>query len=191
MQNRYYLNYCTYSYSMAFWDWERWEKEIDWMAMHGINMPLSITGMEVVWYNLLKRLGYTTEEVNEFLVNNVRNIVKGAAEAYETKYEIKIVGQATSLMTTPKGVELLKKTASLVEGYGKVRTFDRVGGSEDATVLFKRAVEHGADGAFFMCGVNNQGHHKPDFDLQDVETMPPAILFCQNLVKQTNGINKN
>ena len=67
MQNRYYLNYCTYSYSMAFWDWERWEKEIDWMAMHGINMPLSITGMEVVWYNLLKRLGYTTEEVNEFI----------------------------------------------------------------------------------------------------------------------------
>ena len=132
-----------------------------------------------------------TEEVNEFLVNNVRNIVKGAAEAYETKYEIKIVGHATSLMTTPKGVELLKKTASLVEGYGKVRTFDRVGGSEDATVLFKRAVEHGADGAFFMWGVNNQGHHKPDFDLQDVETMPPAILFCQNLVKQTNGINKN
>lgn len=37
------------------------------MAMHGINMPLSITGMEVVWYNLLKRLGYTTEEVNEFI----------------------------------------------------------------------------------------------------------------------------
>ena len=34
MKNRYYLNYCTYSYSMAFWDWERWEKEIDWMAMH-------------------------------------------------------------------------------------------------------------------------------------------------------------
>ena len=27
---RYDLNYCTYSYSMAFWDWERWEKEIDW-----------------------------------------------------------------------------------------------------------------------------------------------------------------
>lgn len=67
MKNRYYLNYCTYSYSMAFWDWERWEKEIDWMAMHGINMPLSITGMEVVWYNLLKRIGYTTEEINEFI----------------------------------------------------------------------------------------------------------------------------
>lgn len=64
---RYYLNYCTFSYSMAFWDWERWEKEIDWMAMHGINLSLSITGNEVVWYNLQKRLGYTTGEINEFI----------------------------------------------------------------------------------------------------------------------------
>ncbi|MDR2948815.1 MAG: alpha-N-acetylglucosaminidase [Prevotella sp.] len=64
---RYYLNYCTFSYSMAFWDWERWEKEIDWMAMHGINLSLSITGNEVVWYNLLKRLGYTTDEINGFV----------------------------------------------------------------------------------------------------------------------------
>lgn len=64
---RYYLNYCTFSYSMAFWNWERWEKEIDWMALHGINMSLSITGNEVVWYNLLKRIGYTTNEVNDFI----------------------------------------------------------------------------------------------------------------------------
>lgn len=32
------------SYSMAFWDWERWEQEIDWMALQGINMPLAFTG---------------------------------------------------------------------------------------------------------------------------------------------------
>ncbi|MBR6286979.1 MAG: alpha-N-acetylglucosaminidase N-terminal domain-containing protein, partial [Bacteroidaceae bacterium] len=30
---RYDFNYCTFSYSMAFWNWERWEKEIDWMAL--------------------------------------------------------------------------------------------------------------------------------------------------------------
>ncbi|MEG1574065.1 MAG: alpha-N-acetylglucosaminidase [Bacteroidales bacterium] len=64
---RYYLNYCTYSYSMAFWNWERWEKEIDWMALHGINTPLTITGMETVWYNVLKKSGYTQEEINNFI----------------------------------------------------------------------------------------------------------------------------
>ncbi|MDR2907573.1 MAG: alpha-N-acetylglucosaminidase [Bacteroidales bacterium] len=65
---RYYLNYCTYSYSMAFWDWERWQKEIDWMALHGVNMPLALIGTEVVWYNILtKHLGYTKDEANAFV----------------------------------------------------------------------------------------------------------------------------
>lgn len=67
MPLRYDLNYCTYSYSMAFWDWARWEREIDWMALHGINMPLAITGTECVWFNVLKRLGYSREEINEFI----------------------------------------------------------------------------------------------------------------------------
>lgn len=64
---RYDFNYCTYSYSMAFWDWERWEQEIDWMALHGVNLPLAITGMEVVWRNVLRQLGYNREETDRFI----------------------------------------------------------------------------------------------------------------------------
>ena len=64
---RYDFNYCTYSYTMAFWDWTRWEKEIDWMALHGINLPLAAVGQECVWRNMLLRLGYTQEEVNQFI----------------------------------------------------------------------------------------------------------------------------
>lgn len=64
---RYDFNYCTYSYSMAFWDWERWEKEIDWMALHGVNAPLALTGMEAVWYNVLDKLDYSKEEINDFI----------------------------------------------------------------------------------------------------------------------------
>lgn len=64
---RYDLNYCTFSYTMAFWDWDRWEKEIDWMALHGINLPLAMTGVESVWYNVLKKLGYNKEDINEFI----------------------------------------------------------------------------------------------------------------------------
>ena len=64
---RYDFNYCTFSYSMAFWDWERWQQEIDWMALHGVNMPLAIVGEECVWRNMLLRLGYTEEEVGRFI----------------------------------------------------------------------------------------------------------------------------
>ena len=64
---RYDFNYCTYSYTMAFWDWERWEQEIDWMALHGINLPLAAIGQECVWRNMLLKFGYSKEEVNEFI----------------------------------------------------------------------------------------------------------------------------
>lgn len=67
LKYRYDFNYCTYSYSMAFWDWERWEQELDWMALHGINMALALTGMEVVWHNVLQQLGYTAEEIGQFI----------------------------------------------------------------------------------------------------------------------------
>ena len=64
---RYDFNYCTFSYSMAFWDWKRWEQEIDWMALHGINLPLAMVGADVVWKNVLEELGYTREEINAFI----------------------------------------------------------------------------------------------------------------------------
>jgi len=63
---RYYLNYCTFNYSMSWWDWKRWEKEIDWMALHGINMPLAITGEEYIWDQVYRSYGFTDEDLEPF-----------------------------------------------------------------------------------------------------------------------------
>jgi alpha-N-acetylglucosaminidase len=65
---RYYLNYCTFSYSMSTWTWQRWQQEIDWMALHGINMPLQIVGLETVWHNMLRdEYGYSADEINNYV----------------------------------------------------------------------------------------------------------------------------
>jgi len=64
---RYAFNYCTFSYSMAFWDWQRWQQEIDWLCLHGVNMPLAIVGEECVWRNMLLKLGYSEEEIGQFI----------------------------------------------------------------------------------------------------------------------------
>jgi alpha-N-acetylglucosaminidase len=63
---RYYMNYCTFNYSMSWWDWKRWEKEIDWMALHGINMPLAITGEEYTWYTVYKSMGFSDNDLRNF-----------------------------------------------------------------------------------------------------------------------------
>lgn len=62
-----YMNYCTFNYSASWWDWPRWEREIDFMAMNGVNMPLAMVGIEGVWYNALLRMGLTDEETRGFL----------------------------------------------------------------------------------------------------------------------------
>lgn len=47
-----------FSDSYVWWDWERWEKEIDWMALHGINLPLAFTGQESIWRNVFRVSSY-------------------------------------------------------------------------------------------------------------------------------------
>lgn len=59
---RVYMNYCTVGYSMCWWNWERWEKELDFMAMNGINMPLAVIGSEAVWYETLLLYGFSENE---------------------------------------------------------------------------------------------------------------------------------
>ncbi len=65
---RYFFNVCTFSYTMAWWDWKDWERQIDWMAMNGINLPLSITGQEAVWYDVYRELGLSEKQIKDFLV---------------------------------------------------------------------------------------------------------------------------
>ena len=61
-----YYNVCTYGYTTAFWDWDRWERELDWMALHGINMPLAMEGQEAIWQRVWKSFGITQAELDRY-----------------------------------------------------------------------------------------------------------------------------
>lgn len=66
VENRFFLNYCTFGYTMPWWQWEDWERFIDWMALNGINMPLAITGQEAIWYEVWKEYGLTDEQIRSY-----------------------------------------------------------------------------------------------------------------------------
>ena len=63
----YYLNFCTFGYTTPWWDWTRWEEEIDWMALRGITTPLMLLGHEAVLHRVLTDEGLSEDEVGEFL----------------------------------------------------------------------------------------------------------------------------
>lgn len=65
---RLYYNACAFGYTTAFWDWPQWERELDWMALHGINLPLASVGAEAIWERVWKDLGLTQAELDDYFI---------------------------------------------------------------------------------------------------------------------------
>jgi len=55
---RYALNQNTDGYSSPYWDWPRWEREIDVLALSGINAMIVERGMDTVLYRTFSDFGY-------------------------------------------------------------------------------------------------------------------------------------
>lgn len=64
---RYAYNYCTFSYSMAFFGEKEWRDELDWLALNGVNLVLDITAQEEVFRRFLGKIGYSHEEIKKFI----------------------------------------------------------------------------------------------------------------------------
>jgi hypothetical protein len=55
--------------SYVWWDWARWEKEIDWMALHGINLPLAFTGQETIWQKVFMVTNYIHHYMSQCVIH--------------------------------------------------------------------------------------------------------------------------
>lgn len=66
LKDRFFLNYCTFGYTLPFWRWRDWERCIDWMALNGINLPLAQTGNEYIWQKVWRDYGLSDEEIRTF-----------------------------------------------------------------------------------------------------------------------------
>ena len=64
---RYAYNYCTHSYSMAFWGEKEWRDELDWLALNGVNLVLDIVAQEEVWRRFLLSIGYSHQAIKRFI----------------------------------------------------------------------------------------------------------------------------
>jgi alpha-N-acetylglucosaminidase len=63
MRFRFGLNYCVWAYSVPYWDWARWEREIDQMALWGVNLINMIVAMPWTYQRVFQDLGLTTAQI--------------------------------------------------------------------------------------------------------------------------------
>ena len=66
VEDRFFLNYCTFGYTTVWWQWKEWEYFIDWMALNGINMPLACCGQEAIWYRIWRKHGLSDSQIRAY-----------------------------------------------------------------------------------------------------------------------------
>ncbi|XP_034938192.1 alpha-N-acetylglucosaminidase isoform X2 [Chelonus insularis] len=52
-------------YSSTWWNWDQWEKNIDWMALNGINLALAFHAQEAIWERVYFELNLTRNEIDQ------------------------------------------------------------------------------------------------------------------------------
>ncbi|ATW26153.1 amidohydrolase [Candidatus Formimonas warabiya] len=114
-----------------------------------------------------------TTEINEYMVNSVRDIIAGAAKMYGVDYEIKIVGETISGESSP---ELITKVKDIAQGTGlftELIDYVSFGASEDFTAFMTTVQKNGGQGTYMMIGSQlASGHHDYYFDFDE------ATLAC-------------
>lgn len=129
-----------------------------------------------------------TGEINDFMAQNVENIVKGNAIAYGVDYSITCAGRATGLIVFPEIQDICRDVMKAMPEVKNIIELKKMGGSDDFTNLLARVVEHGGKGGMFRWGCNHHGHHKANFELQDSESMPIGFDVFKGFVEKVNGV---
>lgn len=130
-----------------------------------------------------------TQEVNDFMAENVENIIAGVEKAYQVKAEISKAGESSTLVLCPEMYSKMEEAMHNVPGISVKARYHGPEGSEDCSWLIRKVAEHGGQAGFFMYGCEHKGHHRPDFDIQDERNLPVAFNVYVSFAKLVNGKN--
>ncbi|TWP45596.1 alpha-N-acetylglucosaminidase [Lentzea tibetensis] len=67
LTDRYAYNFTVFGYTMPYWTWTEWEREIDYLAASGVNRALVLVGQEAVWYDTFQSFGMSESEVRAWI----------------------------------------------------------------------------------------------------------------------------
>lgn len=141
--------------------------------------------------NMQMEVRGATDELCQYMFEQVERCVKANAEAFDLQYEVKKVGEALTMHPDEDLAQLIEHCAAEVVGADHVDYYSERGGSEDVTILMKRVQAHGGKAAHFYYGADHNGQHRSDFDPDDVKSMPVGFTVQTKLLETTNGVKED
>lgn len=104
-------NYCTLSYTMAFWDAAAWRAELDRLALYGFEYFLVQAGLPQVWAETLRELGYPEERIAAFIPDE-------AAAAWWNMGNLEGLGGPLSAQRVAENAELGREIVAHAKALG-------------------------------------------------------------------------
>ena len=128
-----------------------------------------------------------TEEVNEYMRENVYDIFEGVDKAYRVKSTVTKAGESTTLLQSPALYDIVEEVIKTVPDITMIPRVHVPSGSEDCALFIRRVIQHGGQAAFILYGCNHAGHHRRNFDIQDEVSLPNAFRIFTGFAKRVNG----
>ena len=117
-----------------------------------------------------------TPALNDYMFNQVQQIVEGAALMQGATYLIRKQGEAIGIENSPA---LIEELVPLAQGIALETIHSRrFGASEDAGFLIERVQQSGGQAAYLILGANLAApHHHPEFDFDESVLAPGVALL--------------
>lgn len=121
-----------------------------------------------------------TSEVNNYMKEQVENILSGAARMYNVEHTLELAGEAISCKCSEKLANELAQVANNHPFIEHVTPISEANaGSEDATYFLEAVQNRGGQATYCIFGTNlAAGHHHEQFDIDEATLLPAVeILF--------------
>ena len=130
-----------------------------------------------------------TKEVNDFMKNCVYDIFAGIDKSYRVKSKVELAGESITLTPCPEFFDTVEEVMAKIPNVKMVPRIHCPSGSEDCALFLSRVIKNGGKAAFILYGCNHQGHHRPNFDLQDEQSLPNAFEIYKGIAQVVNKLS--
>lgn len=130
----------------------------------------------------LETRGATTE-INDYMVNESKRMIKAAADLYDVKVSIEEVGGAPSCSLDREMGKEIYDVISAEHVFEEVIPETSFGASEDCSYFMERVQQHGGQAVYMMFGTKRAaGHHNMKFDFNE-DCLPKGVGVMFTLIK--------
>lgn len=122
---------------------------------------------------------------NEDLKKRVKKIIEHSAKMYDLEYDIKIIGEGTTITCDSCLMDTVFEAAEKINSFHSIQKIGVANGSEDASILMKRVQDCGGKATYMLVGTELPApHHNPAFDIDEGSLQDAVKLLRRIAIKE-------